>query len=112
MGDKSISSMVVFSLECQKLSLMKTAHDCKPQAGHYRRGVLSATGRELTRCGPAKCEHLQVQPSLCCEVQVKLQAAYCFKPSGYLDLCDLENKWFSPTPSYLITIWIQLSPVT
>ena len=45
-------------------------------------------------------EHLQIHHSEHCEVQSTLQAAYCLKCSGYLDLCGLENQWLSQKPSY------------
>ncbi|CAO2588266.1 L-lactate dehydrogenase A chain [Lemmus lemmus] len=75
--------------------------DCKLRAGHLHSGGPSARGREWTQSGPAKREHLQVHHSQRCEVQSKLQAAYCFQPSGYLDLCGLENKWLSQKPSQI-----------
>ena len=40
-------------------------------------------------------EHLQIHHSEHCEVQSTLQAAYCLKSSGYLDLRGLENQWLS-----------------
>ena len=58
-------------------------------AGHQQEGESRAP------FGPVKCENLQVLHSQHWEVQCKLQAASCFKPR-YLDLCALENKWFSP----------------
>uniref|UniRef100_A0A8C2MDU3 L-lactate dehydrogenase A chain n=1 Tax=Cricetulus griseus TaxID=10029 RepID=A0A8C2MDU3_CRIGR len=69
-------------------------------AGHCHSRGPSARGREPTQSGLAKREHLQVHHSQRCEIQSRLQAAYCFKPSGYLDLRGLENKWLSQKPSY------------
>ena len=35
-----------------------------------------------------------------CKIQPKVQSAYCFQSSGYLDLGGLEDKWFSQKPCY------------
>lgn len=62
----------------------------KRDGDHHSWGT-PAGRREFTEFGSVECEH-----STCNQEQPQLQVACCFQPSGYPDLCSLENKWLSP----------------